>query len=58
MSKTKNFYNKHLETEGLKQKKLKKESRHTFKDHLRDVIESEDWDELEEELYYETHGRN
>lgn len=56
MSKTKNFYNKHVETEGLKQKKIKKESRHNFKTHLHDVIENEDWDELADELYYDEHS--
>jgi hypothetical protein len=57
MSKTKNFYNKHVETEGLKQKKIKKESRHNFKTHLHDVIENENWDELSDELYYEEHTK-
>ena len=56
MSKSKDFYNKHIETDGLKQKKLKKESRHNFKTHLQDVIEHEDWDELQDELYYEEHS--
>lgn len=57
MSKSKNFYNKHVETDGLKQKKIKKESRHNFKTHLQDVIETEDWDELQDELYYESNNR-
>jgi hypothetical protein len=57
MSKSKNFHNKHVETDGLKQKRLKKESRHNFRDHLKDVIEHGDWDELQDELYYESHNR-
>jgi hypothetical protein len=58
MSKSKDFYNKHVETDGLKKKKLKKESRHNFKDHLRDVLDTENWDELQDELYYEEHSNN
>lgn len=57
MSKSKNYHNKHIETDGLKQKKLKKESRHNFKTHLQDVMENENWDELQDELYYESHQR-
>jgi hypothetical protein len=38
------------ENEELRKKRIKKESRHNFKTHLMDVIENEDWDELEEEL--------
>jgi hypothetical protein len=58
MSKSKDFYNKHVETDGLKKKKIKKESRHNFKEHLKDIIEHEDWDELQDELYYDEHARN
>jgi hypothetical protein len=46
------------ETDGLRKKKLKKESRHNFKDHLRDVMETEDWDALEDELYEESHSNH
>jgi hypothetical protein len=58
MSKSKDFYNKHIETDGLKKKKIKKESRHNFKEHLKDIIEHEDWDELKDELYYDEHARH
>jgi hypothetical protein len=58
MSKSKDFYNKHVETDGLKKKKIKKESRHNFKEHLKDIIEHEDWDELKDELYYDEHVRH
>jgi hypothetical protein len=58
MSKTKEYRNKHLETDGLKHKKIKKESRHNFKEHLKDIIDSENWDELKDELYYEEHSNN
>lgn len=57
MSKSKNHDNRRYidDYEVVKQKKLKKESRHNFKDHLRDVMERGEWDQLEEELYYESH---
>ena len=58
MSKTKEYHNKHLETDGLKHKKIKKESRHNFKEHLKDIIDTENWDELQDELYYEEHSNN
>ena len=38
------------ENEGVRRRPLKKESRHNYKTHLIDVIESENWDELEDEL--------
>lgn len=41
------------ETELVRKRPLKKESRHNFKTHLMDVaenIDNEDWDELEDEL--------
>jgi hypothetical protein len=38
------------ENEGIRKRPLKKESRHNYKTHLMDVIETEDWDELENEL--------
>ena len=38
------------ENEEVRKRPLKKESRHNYKTHLMDVIESEDWDELENEL--------
>lgn len=49
--KTKRFREYLEDTEDLvKSRPLKKESRHNYKKHLMDVIESEDWDELEDEL--------
>jgi ubiquitin C-terminal hydrolase len=38
------------ENEEVRKRPLKKESRHNYKTHLMDVIENEDWDELEDEL--------
>ncbi len=38
------------ETEEIRQKRIKKESRQNYKTHLMDAIENEDWDELEDEL--------
>jgi hypothetical protein len=58
MSKSKDFYNKHVETDGLKKKKIKKESRHNFKEHLKDIVDHENWDELQDELYYEEHSNH
>ena len=37
------------ETEGVRKRPLKKESRHNYKAHLEQVIDNEDWDELENE---------
>lgn len=34
----------------VRKRPLKKESRHNFKTHLITVLETENWDELEEEL--------
>ena len=44
------------ENEMLRKKPIKKESRHNLKKHLMDMIEHEDWDELEDEL--STEGRS
>jgi ubiquitin C-terminal hydrolase len=38
------------ENEEVRKRPLKKESRHNYKTHLMDVIETESWDELEDEL--------
>jgi hypothetical protein len=48
--KTKGFSEYIEETDLVRKKKLKRESRHNYKAHLMDVIESENWDELEDEL--------
>jgi hypothetical protein len=53
---TKRFKEYIEEGEYLRRKKLKKESRHNYKEHLKDVIDHQDWDELAEELYYESHS--
>jgi hypothetical protein len=37
------------ENEDVRKRPLKKESRHNYKTHLKDIIETEDWDELENE---------
>lgn len=51
MSKSTKRFKEYLEeSEGIRNKPLKKESRHNFKTHLLDVIENEEWDELEDEL--------
>ena len=49
MSKSRKTFREYSE-EDVRKRPLKKESRHNYKTHLMDVIEQEDWDELEEEL--------
>ena len=49
MGKIKKSFREYIEEE-IRKRPLKKESRHNYKKHLMDVIESEDWDELENEL--------
>lgn len=51
MGKIKKSFREHTEEiEEIRQKRIKKESRHNYKTHLMDVIENEHWDELEDEL--------
>lgn len=38
------------ESEELRPKHIKKESRHNYKTKLNDAIHNEDWEELEDEL--------
>jgi len=44
------------ESDGIRKKRLKDESRHNYKEHLKDIIDHEEWDELEDELYEESHS--
>ena len=44
------------ESDGIRKKRLKNESRHNFKEHLKDIIEHEDWESLEDELYEDEHS--
>jgi len=39
------------ENDGIRKKPLKKQPRNNYKKHLMDVVENEDWDELEDDLY-------
>jgi len=58
MSKTKRF-KEYLEEDYIKPKRNTKEiSRHTYKEHLKHLIEKEDWDELEDETYEFEHSNN
>lgn len=51
MGKIKKSFREHVEeSEEVRHRPLKKESRHNYKTHLMDVIENEEWDELEDEL--------
>ena len=45
------------ESDGIRKKRLKNESRHNFKEHLKDIIEHEDWDELEQETFEYEHRK-
>ncbi len=57
MGKTTKRFKEYLEESGgIRHKKLKKESRHNFKEHLKDLIEHEDWDELEDEISEHEHS--
>jgi hypothetical protein len=51
MGKIKKSFREHSEeSEEIRHKRIKKESRHNYKTHLMDVIENKEWDELEDEL--------
>ena len=51
MGKVKKSFREHTEeSEAVRKRPLKKESRHNYKTHLMDVVENEDWDELEDEV--------
>lgn len=51
MGKVKKSFREYSEESGeVRKRPLKKESRQNFKTHLMDYVESEDWDELEDEL--------
>lgn len=44
------------ESKILRHKKIKKESRHNFRDHLKHMVEEGDWDGIEEETYEHEHS--
>lgn len=51
MGKAKKYIDQYTEdTKELRKKPIKRPSRHNFKTLLVDVIENQDWDELENEL--------
>ena len=50
MGKIKKSFREYLQEDDVRKRPLKKESRHNYKKHLMDVIENEDWDELENEI--------
>jgi hypothetical protein len=55
MGKIKKSFKEHSEdNDGIRKRPLKKESRHNYKTHLMDVIESQDWEEFEDELNEQT----
>jgi hypothetical protein len=55
---TKSFKEYIDENDGIRHKKIKKESRHNFKEHLKHMIEDEDWDSLEDEINEQEHSHN
>jgi hypothetical protein len=58
MAKNKKHSQSYDEFEGVRKRRVEPpKSRHNFKDHLKDVLENENWDELEDECYYESHQR-
>lgn len=58
MGKTTKRFKEYLEESGgIRKKRLKDESRHNFKEHLKDLIDHEDWDELEEETIEYEHQK-
>jgi len=50
MGKIKKSFREYIQEDDVRKRPLKKESRHNYKKHLMDVIENEDWDELENEI--------
>ena len=58
MSKTKRF-REYLEEDYINPKSnIKTVSRHTYKEHLKHLIEKENWDELENEIYEYEHSNH
>ena len=55
---TKRFKQYIEESDGIRHKKLKKESRHNFKEHLKDMIEDGSWEELEDEIIEHEHSNH
>lgn len=59
MSKTTKRFKTYIEeSDGIRKKRLKDESRHNFKEHLKHIIEDEDWESLEDELYEDEHSNH
>ena len=47
MGKSRKRFKEYIEETDFLKKKIKKESRHNIKSHLRSLIDVEDWDEVE-----------
>lgn len=58
MGKTTKRFKEYVEEDYLPRKKLKKESRHNYKEHLKHMIEDEDWDALEDETLENEHSNS
>jgi hypothetical protein len=50
MSKKRTGFREYVEENELRKRPIKKESRHNYRARLMDVIEEENWDELEDQL--------
>lgn len=60
MGKSRKRFKEYIEETDFPKKKIKKESRHNIKSHLRSLIDVEDWDELEnerQEFEHSNHSR-
>ena len=49
MGKSRKRFKEYIEETDFQKKKIKKESRHNIKNHLRSLIDEEDWEEIENE---------
>jgi len=47
VGKSRKRFKEYIEETDFPKKKIKKESRHNIKSHLRSLIDVEDWDEVE-----------
>ena len=49
MGKNRKRFKEYIEETDFPKKKMKKESRHNMKEHLKNLIDEENWEELENE---------
>ena len=58
MGKSRKRFKEYIEENDFPKAKGKKESRHNMKEHLKQLIDHEDWDELEDERYEIEHSNH